>query len=71
MNSDTGYIYNAAQMEKIRRQEHYLKDLQEKFIPMEIPPTKTQLLRSPPRVGRNEKCPCGSGKKFKQCCLRR
>ena len=20
------------------------------------------------KVGRNEKCPCGSGKKFKQCC---
>lgn len=23
------------------------------------------------RVGRNEPCPCGSGKKFKQCCLRK
>lgn len=22
------------------------------------------------RVGRNEPCPCGSGKKFKQCCMR-
>jgi len=21
------------------------------------------------RVGRNEPCPCGSGKKFKRCCL--
>ena len=21
-----------------------------------------------PRTGRNERCPCGSGKKFKQCC---
>lgn len=20
-------------------------------------------------VGRNDKCPCGSGKKFKRCCL--
>ena len=20
------------------------------------------------KVGRNEKCPCGSGKKFKHCC---
>ncbi len=24
--------------------------------------------RAVPRVGRNEKCPCGSGKKYKQCC---
>lgn len=22
-----------------------------------------------PQVGRNEKCPCGSGRKYKQCCL--
>jgi len=22
-----------------------------------------------PNVGRNEKCPCGSGKKFKNCCV--
>jgi hypothetical protein len=24
--------------------------------------------RTTPRVGRNELCPCGSGKKFKRCC---
>jgi hypothetical protein len=24
-----------------------------------------------PRVRRNERCPCGSGRKFKQCCLRK
>jgi Protein of unknown function (DUF1186)/SEC-C motif len=24
--------------------------------------------RAPPRVGRNEPCPCGSGKKYKKCC---
>ncbi len=24
--------------------------------------------RSTPKVGRNEPCPCGSGKKFKKCC---
>lgn len=26
--------------------------------------------RAAPKVGRNEPCPCGSGKKFKKCCLR-
>lgn len=26
------------------------------------------LLRASPKVGRNERCPCGSGKKFKKCC---
>ena len=24
--------------------------------------------REAPRVGRNDPCPCGSGKKYKQCC---
>ena len=24
--------------------------------------------RQGPKVGRNEPCPCGSGKKFKKCC---
>jgi uncharacterized protein YecA (UPF0149 family) len=24
--------------------------------------------RAGPRIGRNQQCPCGSGKKFKKCC---
>ena len=31
-----------------------------------IPPVKTE---SKQRVRRNERCPCGSGKKFKKCCM--
>jgi SEC-C motif-containing protein len=26
-------------------------------------------VRVGPRVGRNDPCPCGSGKKFKKCCI--
>jgi preprotein translocase subunit SecA len=25
-------------------------------------------VRTEPKVGRNQPCPCGSGKKFKNCC---
>ncbi len=25
--------------------------------------------RAAPKVGRNDVCPCGSGKKYKKCCL--
>ena len=25
----------------------------------------------PPKIGRNDPCPCGSGKKYKNCCLRK
>lgn len=28
----------------------------------------TPVKRSEPKVGRNDPCPCGSGKKFKKCC---
>ena len=34
------------------------------------PRIKLPVTRAQPKVGRNEPCPCGSGKKFKQCCAR-
>jgi len=27
-----------------------------------------QIVRDAPKVGRNDPCPCGSGKKYKKCC---
>jgi len=30
--------------------------------------SKPKPVRSGPKVGRNDPCPCGSGKKYKQCC---
>ena len=31
-------------------------------------PDNVQIVRSVPKVGRNDLCPCGSGKKYKHCC---
>jgi hypothetical protein len=31
-------------------------------------PVREEPYIAPPRVGRNEPCPCGSGKKYKKCC---
>ena len=31
-------------------------------------PTPTTVVRSGPKVGRNDPCPCGSGRKYKKCC---
>jgi preprotein translocase subunit SecA len=28
----------------------------------------SQVKREAPKVGRNDPCPCGSGKKYKKCC---
>lgn len=44
-----------------------LKAEREKVISqLDAPPPKPY--RAPPRVGRNDPCPCGSGKKYKKCC---
>lgn len=31
-------------------------------------PGPAQVVRDAPKIGRNDPCPCGSGKKFKKCC---
>ncbi|UTC63665.1 preprotein translocase subunit SecA [Treponema sp. OMZ 788] len=33
-------------------------------------PENAQVVRTVPKVGRNDPCPCGSGKKYKHCCGR-
>lgn len=55
------YCYTDAYFEK-------QKALKENPDPRVIP--MSNFLRDPgPSVGRNDPCPCGSGKKFKKCCL--
>ena len=34
-----------------------------------VPPASVSFRRAGPKVGRNDSCPCGSGKKHKRCCL--
>jgi len=31
-------------------------------------PVNTTIVREGPKIGRNDPCPCGSGKKYKKCC---
>lgn len=81
MDTRTGEIYTPKQLRDMRRLLETLhpkstqaRELSERLSHagvMVIPPTETQLRRRPPKVGRNEPCPCGSGKKFKRCCLER
>ena len=71
MNTDTGIIILPEEMEKLRGQ-FLAGEISEaelsKYTQMKIPPTPVQLARSPMCVGRNDPCPCRSGKKFKKCC---
>jgi len=71
MDTRDGRIYTEEEIRKAHnslvqtfRNENYLME-------MAVKPTEKQMARRPPKVGRNEPCPCGSGKKFKKCCLGR
>ena len=35
---------------------------------IEMPEKGRPLVREEPKIGRNDPCPCGSGKKYKKCC---
>jgi uncharacterized protein YecA (UPF0149 family) len=57
-----------------QRQERWAKEDAEEFadepdgdFPFDDAPES--YLRDAPKVGRNDPCPCGSGKKYKRCCL--
>ena len=71
MDTRSGEIIDPKEYEKLQKQLRDAGRLWELkyYKEMEIPPTPKQLARRPPKVGRNESCPCGSGKKFKKCCL--
>ncbi len=39
------------------------------WLPLRLAVYQRELAKSAhPKVGRNDPCPCGSGKKFKKCC---
>lgn len=49
--------------------ERYPQERKAKIKSGPIFPQTNRTKVSRPLVGRNEKCPCGSGKKFKKCCM--
>ena len=64
MNTNTGQLYSEEQM----------KDLQKIFGIEELSMMQkvghaTPAQISKMKIGRNDICPCGKGKKFKKCCL--
>lgn len=55
-----------------KRKHHELAEFKKKndkwfFFDAKMPQIR-QYVRPEPKVGRNEPCPCGSGKKYKKCC---
>jgi uncharacterized protein YecA (UPF0149 family) len=52
---------------KRERDEAHQKQLPTEEEP-ELPPPVDTIRSEEPRTGRNDPCPCGSGKKYKKCC---
>ena len=58
----------------IKRDHHELSTFSKEagtwyFVSGENVPSKP-VVRAEPKTGRNDPCPCGSGKKFKKCCMK-
>lgn len=50
--------------ERLARREAEMKEIGARVVP----DTSPQRAQAAPKVGRNDPCPCGSGKKHKKCC---
>lgn len=51
-----------------QRHPNYLARFSQRNADMKIIGQKTVEVNPRPKIGRNDPCPCGSGKKFKKCC---
>ena len=68
---DFGLLYTKEaeyQMEMIKQCEDWrYSHLSKKEREADIKPIRNS--KDNPKIGRNELCPCGSGKKYKRCCF--
>jgi hypothetical protein len=63
LKADADYLYGLPQWEEILGEEKMTQ------IAKDYKASKT-VRRETPKIGRNDPCPCGSGKKYKHCCGR-
>ena len=63
LKAEADYLYGLPQWEDILGEEKMVE------IAKEYKQSRT-VRRETPKVGRNDPCPCGSGKKYKHCCGR-
>ena len=63
LKADADYLFSLPQWETVLGKDKMIE------IAKKYKNSKT-VRRETPKVGRNEPCPCGSGKKYKHCCGR-
>ena len=62
LDAKADWLYNLPQWETL------LTEQERNLIKRDFKKSKTIVIEK--KVGRNEPCPCGSGKKYKQCCMK-
>lgn len=61
--------YEPDEPEDIREVEYMLNPKAFTSQPRMGNPENMTFVHDTPKVGRNDACPCGSGKKYKKCCM--
>lgn len=57
--------FESVEAHVLQHEVDHLNGVEEKFVS----DNKRYQVRKQHNIGRNDPCPCGSGKKFKQCCI--
>ena len=65
-----GVRLNTARVGEARERWYAFSEGDEESYPLPDPETPQPVVNPLRGIGRNDPCPCGSGKKFKKCCLR-
>lgn len=60
IDAKADYLYNLPQWDGIFSEEKR-KEIQKDY-------KESRIVRNEEKIGRNDPCPCGSGKKYKKCC---
>ena len=60
LDAKADYLYNLPQWDGIFSEEKR-KEIQKDY-------KESRIVRNEEKIGRNDPCPCGSGKKYKKCC---
>lgn len=60
-------IEESAPHAEVQNVQYHHADYDEVIGPGDKEESKVQPIHAGPKVGRNDPCPCGSGKKYKQC----
>lgn len=65
----TGAVMDLVSNAKVEKDVDSLADAAVKNKVFQMPHVTRTIVREYKKINRNDKCPCGSGNKYKKCCL--